>query len=106
MSETVYNRIISDICQILKEVLNTAGRDGRGPLGQGAFTGRGMGICEGARQARLPFGRGCGQGLGRRGRNGYGLGGEGVAATDKDLLKEERELLKQRMDQIDQALED
>ena len=85
-----------------------AGRDGSGPLGQGAFTGRGMGICEGARQARLPFGRGCGQGLGRRGRNGYGLGVVGVGATvsNKDLLKEERELLKQRMDQIDQALED
>lgn len=85
-----------------------AGRDGTGPLGQGPLTGRGMGVCQQARQSRFPFGRGCGMGYGGRGRAGYGygLGGVGVVATDKEILNEERELLKQRLDQIDRELED
>ena len=90
------------------------GRNGSGPLGQGALTGREMGVCTGARQSRLFSRRGCGMGFGGRGENGYGIGGGvgyginglGGGATDKELLKEERELLKQRMDQIDQSLED
>jgi hypothetical protein len=49
-------------------------------------------------------------GFGGRGRAGAGLGnrfgGLNVGATDKEILNEERELLKQRMDQIDRALED
>ncbi|MDX9888584.1 MAG: DUF5320 domain-containing protein [Anaerovoracaceae bacterium] len=87
-----------------------AGRDGTGPMGQGPLTGRGMGICTGARQSRLPFGRGCGMGFGGRGRAGAGFGsrfsGLGFGSTDKEVLSEERELLKQRMEQIDRELED
>lgn len=87
-----------------------AGRDGTGPIGQGALTGRGMGVCQGSRQSRFASGRGCGIGFGGGRRGGAGLGrnfgGLGVGATDKEILNEERELLKQRMDQIDRALED
>ena len=87
-----------------------AGRDGTGPVGQGPLTGRGMGVCQGARQSRFFSGRGCGMGFGGRGRAGAGFGsgfgGLGAGATDKEILNEERELLKQRMEQIDRALED
>lgn len=87
-----------------------AGRDGTGPMGQGPLTGRGMGVCTGARQSRFFSGRGCGMGFGGRGRAGVGFGngfgGLGAGATDKEILNEERELLKQRMEQIDRALED
>ncbi len=86
------------------------GRDGSGPTGQGPLTGRRAGLCTGAGQTRLFSGRGCGMGFGGRGRAGAGLGnrfgGLNVGATDKEILNEERELLKQRMDQIDRALED
>lgn len=89
-----------------------AGRDGSGPIGQGPLTGRGMGVCQGARQSRFFSGRGCGMGFGGRGRAGIGFGfgngfsGLSAGATDKEILNEERELLKQRMDQIDRELED
>ena len=87
-----------------------AGRDGTGPMGQGPLTGRGMGVCTGARHSRFFSGRGCGMGFGGRGRAGVGFGngfgGLGAGATDKEILNEERELLKQRMEQIDRALED
>ena len=87
-----------------------AGRDGTGPMGQGPLTGKGMGVCTGARQSRFFSGRGCGMGFGGRGRAGAGFGnsfgGLGAGATDKEILNEERELLKQRMEQIDRALED
>ena len=87
-----------------------AGRDGTGPMGQGPLTGRGMGVCTGARQSRFFSGRGCGMGFGGRGRAGAGFGsgfgGLGAGTTDKEILNEERELLKQRMEQIDRALED
>ena len=87
-----------------------AGRDGTGPMGQGPLTGRGMGVCTGARQSRFFSGRGCGMGFGGRGRAGAGFGsgfgGLAAGTTDKEILNEERELLKQRMEQIDRALED
>ncbi len=85
-----------------------AGRDGTGPVGQGPLTGRGMGVCPGARQSRFSFGRGCGMGFGGRARAGLGnrFGGLGFGSNDKEILNEERELLKQRMEQIDRELED
>jgi len=52
------------------------GRDGMGPMGQGAMTGRGMGGCAGA-QVDLPPGAGFGRGRGGRGRGGRGRGGQG-----------------------------
>jgi hypothetical protein len=49
-------------------------------------------------------------GFGGRGRAGAGFGsrfsGLGFGSTDKEVLSEERELLKQRMEQIDRELED
>ena len=49
-------------------------RDGTGPSGQGARTGRGLGPCKTTTKAprapRAPRGRGLGRGLGRRGRRG------------------------------------
>ena len=57
------------------------GIDGTGPMGEGAMTGRGAGVCEtgvGRRSANFAGGRGCGMGLGRgagmRAGRGMGLG--------------------------------
>lgn len=59
------------------------GRDGTGPLGLGPMSGRGFGAFYG-----------CGRGFGRSFLGKY------VAAKDKDILKEEKELLQKRLDEI------
>jgi len=66
------------------------GRDGTGPIGLGAMTGRGLGVGAGMKP-----GYGC-----RR-----GLAGSFVAPyskeAEKELLMKQLEILKQRMDDID-----
>jgi hypothetical protein len=58
------------------------GRDGTGPVGAGAMTGRGLGVCAGGAP-------GCGagrvMGLGRRGGRGYGREFGGYASPDRDV---------------------
>jgi len=68
-------------------------RDGTGPLGQGALTGRGFGPC-GARTGASWLGRG--RGIGR----GLGFG----RYADPMTLEEERDLLKRRLESIEQGL--
>ena len=41
------------------------GRNGTGPMGRGATTGRGLGVCNGVNAVRYGAGLGLGQGLGR-----------------------------------------
>lgn len=85
------------------------GRNGTGPLGEGAMTGRGLGSCNTAGQVIRDnnYGRrlGCGKGSGR----GSGLGlGRGIARANLDrktLLTEEKKMLKNRLEKINQLLE-
>jgi len=51
-------------------------RDGTGPMGEGAKTGRGLGPCTGetTRFTRFTRGRGMGQGMGRGFGRGRGFG--------------------------------
>ncbi|NLN87139.1 MAG: DUF5320 domain-containing protein [Syntrophomonadaceae bacterium] len=98
-------------------------RDGTGPMGMGAMTGRGQGVCTGVNApayggwAGRGGGRGCGRGFGRglgRGQ-GPGLGrGFGFGAYvnhdygqpgSKETLQAQREQLKAALDAIDQRLE-
>lgn len=90
------------------------GRDGTGTAGQGPMSGRGFGVCKGANVsgygARL--GKGIGKGLGiglvlgagygcRRGFRRFFTGG----SSDKELLKEQKELLQGKIELIDKQLE-
>jgi len=86
------------------------GRDGTGPLGAGAMTGRGMGFCASPEQANYRTGRRLGFGIACR--RGYGRGyGRGINIrtpayqTSKELLEEQRDVLKSRLDIIDKKLE-
>ncbi len=93
-------------------------RDGSGPLGRGALTGRGLGPCSGADIARYGTGFGIGLGLGyacRRGFGrgfgfgrglGFGYGDESIYGSQKDLLREQKKILENRLDDIDKELED
>jgi hypothetical protein len=90
------------------------GRDGSGPLGRGALTGRGLGLCSGLNTA-IKYGAGLGAGLGlgyacRRGfGRGFGLSNivdQPQSKTQKELLIEQKELLTNRLDVIEKELED
>ena len=74
--------------------------DGRGPRGAGPSTGRGFGPCSG-NQRRSGFGSRC---LSR----GFGRGSWGGFAderSDRELLQEQKELLRSQMEAIDNYLE-
>jgi hypothetical protein len=49
-------------------------RDGTGPMGQGAMTGRGLGVCTGVNAGGAGYGLGRGQGRGRGFGMGFGYG--------------------------------
>ncbi|MGI6176375.1 MAG: DUF5320 domain-containing protein [Christensenellales bacterium] len=80
-------------------------RDGSGPAGNGAMTGRGQGIC---RDANLSGDDACFTGLGRTCGRGFGRGfNRGFAAsskTQKELLEEQKNMLKDRIETIDRRL--
>ncbi len=106
-------------------------RDGTGPMGAGAMTGRKLGVCTGVNEPVYGRGleRGCGRGLGRgigRGMGpgfgrGFGRGmgpgfGRGLGfgananygynqTVSKEDLQAQREQLKTALDAIDQRLE-
>lgn len=81
------------------------GRDGTGPAGAGAMTGRGLGGC-----ADIPvngqspvFGMGCRRRAGRGGMQGRGFG-RGAATAPKEALEQQRAALQARLDQVDGQL--
>lgn len=90
------------------------GRNQTGPLGQGPMTGRGLGICGSRRNAsytngpRLGLGRGYGRGAGRGLGRGMGGGyGYRMGGYDEPLSpKEEKEILKRRIDELDAMIKD
>ncbi|MBM7561646.1 DUF5320 domain-containing protein [Fusibacter tunisiensis] len=82
-------------------------RDGLGPMGQGAMTGRGLGTCgkgTGVTGYGLGSGRGfgCFRGFGRGNRRGLSRWNAGF--SDQELLEEEKILLKNRLAEIENAL--
>ena len=86
------------------------GRDGTGPLGAGAGTGRGLGGCLGTPiDSQYPvYGIGRKRRAGRRELQGRGFGGGFAgaypAATQKDALEQQRAALQARLDQVDDQL--
>ncbi|MGI6072960.1 MAG: DUF5320 domain-containing protein [Lachnospiraceae bacterium] len=92
-------------------------RDGTGPAGAGAMTGRGLGICAGNNAINLGTGvdaergagRGlaCRRGLGRRSGRGFGRG-PGVnrtsQGTQKEFLNKQKIILQKRLETIDRQL--
>lgn len=89
-------KIIDDICQKLYGGVNyMPGRDGTGPIGARSMTGRGLGFCAGANAVRYSAGFGMRSGLACR----HG------AETQKQLLQEQKDRLKNRLKVIDMQLE-
>ena len=93
-------------------------RDGTGPMGQGAMTGRGLGRCTGANVPAYGIGQGMALGQGFGGRRGFGRGagrgfgrglGRGLVVNQtrptKELLQEQKTILKNELEMIDQQLE-
>jgi len=87
------------------------GRDGTGPLGAGSMTGRGVGSCTGANAVQYGSGLGLGLGLGLACRRGFGRGfgrrfavNQNSSKTQKELLQEQKNVLKSRLDVIDRQL--
>lgn len=84
-------------------------RDGTGPTGMGAMTGKGLGVCSG--ENAPVYGRGfrrdCGRGLGRGNRLGLGLGAKAnFSPTDqKHMLQARKEQLMTMLDAVNKRLE-
>jgi len=84
-------------------------RDGTGPMGAGSITGRGLGFCTGANAVKYGAGLGMGLGLGLACRRGFGRGfaiDQTSSKSQKELLSEQKALLKDRLEVIDKQLED
>jgi hypothetical protein len=80
-------------------------RDGTGPMGMGAMTGRGLGVCTGV-NAPI-YGRGFGRGLGLGFGRGFGFGANANYnhTASKEALQAQKEQLQITLDAIDKRLE-
>jgi hypothetical protein len=80
-------------------------RDGTGPMGMGAMTGRGLGVCTGV-NAPI-YGRGFGRGLGLGFGRGFGFGANANynQTASKEALQAQKEQLQITLDAIDKRLE-
>jgi len=73
--------------------------DGTGPMGQGAMTGGGFGMCGRGRGAVRGFGMGAGRGAGMR-----GFGRRYFNQSDElDYLKQEKEMIEQEIARLERA---
>ena len=90
------------------------GIDGTGPAGAEPMTGRGQGVCGGARAAGWGFGRGLGRGFGPgrgfgRGLGwfavGYGEPGQGTSSNIRAALEERRAFLLAELKRTESLLE-
>lgn len=89
------------------------GRNGTGPMGIGAMTGGGFGLCTGLNVAKkYGAGLGVGLGLGLACRHGFGRGfgrrvdaNQGLDLPRKELLERQKSILKGRLEAIDKQLE-
>ncbi len=82
------------------------GRDGTGPSGFGATTGRGFGFCSGAATGRdcSKFGRGLRLGLGYGCRRGRFFNNAPSEQTEKEILSAEKDYLEVRLSTIKEHL--
>ncbi len=86
------------------------GRDGTGPLGQGAMTGRGFGVCSGVNTGF--YGAGIGSGLGRGMRGGCfrrwggtaGYPAYVAAPAQKEVLSQQKAILENQLEMIRKQL--
>ena len=79
------------------------GKDGTGPMGLGALTGRGLGVCQEAKSATIGLENGP-----RVGRRAYGKGifsSDIHSDTRKELLLERKKILKNQLNVIDRQLD-
>lgn len=82
------------------------GRDGTGPCGRGAATGRGLGFCTGAYAGRHAVGAGLGFACGCGRRGGRDITTEEVSPeTHKQALKLQKAVLEDRLNDIDKRLD-
>ena len=88
------------------------GRDGTGPVGMVAMAGRGLGPCAGAGVNRFGAGLGFGQRRRLAGRRGFGRGyalnytaDQVDTKTQKEILQEQKEILKNNLETIDKQLD-
>ena len=82
-------------------------RDKTGPMGSGAMTGRGFGLCADTNPAKCGARFGAGLGLGLARRRGFGRGfdaEETSSQTRKERLLEQKNALQSRLNMIDQQL--
>lgn len=75
-------------------------KDGTGPMGLGTMTGRGLGNCVGENEIRYGAGLRMGSGRGFTNQRGSTVG-----PSSKELLQEEKEQLKSRLEVINRQLE-
>ena len=73
-------------------------RDGTGPLGQGAMTGRGLGLCTNSNNQTYGYGRGFGLGRGNNCRRN-------TIQTNRNALTEQKKILEARLAEINQQLD-
>lgn len=87
-------------------------RDGSGPMGQGPLTGRGMGNCSGSGRGFFGMGRGRGMGMGFNFGRFFGRGANnslsktdelGQLKTQANVLEQDLETVKQRIDEIEKS---
>lgn len=79
-------------------------RDTTGPMGDGRIAGRGLGMCMGSNAIQYGTGFGKGMGFNRGFRRSFTY--PDSSKMQKELLIEQRELLKDRLDFINEQLED
>lgn len=88
-----------------EEVMNMPRNDGTGPMGRGAMSGIGLGVCTSANTVGNGGGLRLGLGLGhRRGLGRDFVTDSTVSKTQKELLQEQKDLLESRLDIISKQL--
>lgn len=80
------------------------GRDGTGPMGRGAASGKGLGFCTGAYAGRVSVGAGPGSELGCRLRV-RACAAQISPERQKDILLMQKNALQDRVDKIERQLE-
>ena len=85
-------------------------RDGTGPMGAGALTGRGLGPCRDSNTVRplnglgMRLGLGCRHGFGRGYGRNYTLN-RAYTRTEKEILQDQKSMLQDQIEAIDKQLE-